>query len=310
MRGGAPRLAGSEPIARTRRAGGRLAFPLLLGALVAAANAGAQFITPNTGLAVPPPGAARVEVEYSIYRVDEFVDLTGAAQAFPNHLYFNLGVLRASYSPFAHVAIGALLPYRWTSFAESEGEPSLTARGSPGLGVFADWSPADSGSRAPVLGVRVGYFHARTDDNPGVTISDGYSRYTAMVSLASAPAAPDGWHADGSLDLEYAPAAAGQERQIEARLQIAAGRRIARLAGAELRLLALTGYRASRSAVEEDVYFHDLTSRNGFAGFRVEWAPAPPAPDRWAARLSITDDFAPDNAVVGWRATLSFATTL
>ncbi len=286
---------------------------LLLAVLSAqpALAAHAQFVTPNTSIVVPPVRGTRVEVDFSWYRPEAFVDTYGSTQRFPGSLDFGLAVVRASYSPGPHFALGVLAPYRWTRVGLGPGLPSVSSSGSPGLGVFADWTSGPCGGHALCPTIRLGYYRARTDASPVVTISDGVDRASLLLRIAPA-ATTEGrrWQGAGTLSVEYGRPVGVSPREVDSRLQLELGHALGRVRTSDFWLFGLAGYRSATSATEDDMYFHDGTSRGEFAGLRLDWRLDPRNPERRIVTLSVTRDVRPSNALVGWRGGISFGTTL
>jgi hypothetical protein len=271
----------------------------------------AQLVTPSTNVVVPPVGRTRVEIEFSWYRPEAFVDAFGSTQRFPGSLGFGLAIGRASYSPLPHLALGVVAPYRWTRLDIGQGGPSLSSTGNTGLGLFVDWARGPCRGHALCPSARLGYYRARTDANPVITISDGIDRVFAFLQIASAsPTGSDRWQEAGTLYLDSGWPTGITPRQFDARLQLELGHVLVRTGTSDLWLFALAGYRDSTSATEEDMFFHEGTSSSGFAGLRLNWRLDQEIPERRIVSLSVTRDFRPDNALVGWRGGISFATTL
>lgn len=295
---------------RSLRPGALLLVLAALG-LGSAGAARAQFLTPSTAVVVPPVLGTRLEVEVSWYRPEAFVDAYGSTQRFPGSLDLGLGVVRASYSPWEHVAFGVVVPYRWTRLGLGPGLNSVSSSGNPGLGVFADWTSGPCAGRALCPTVRLGYYRARADASPTVTISDGIDRAFAVVRLAPAPTSEaGGWQGAGTLSGEYGWPVGVLPREVDSRLQLELGHGLGRVGRSDLWLFGLAGYRSATSATEEDIRFHDGTSRSGFAGLRLDWRMDPEVPERRVVTVNVTRDVRPTNALVGWRAGVSFVTTL
>lgn len=276
-----------------------------------ALTAHAQFVTPNTSIVVPPVRGTRVEVDLSWYRPEAFVDTYGSTQRFPGSLDFGLAVVRASYSPGPHFALGVLAPYRWTRVGLGPGLPSISSSGTPGLGVFADWTSGPCGDHALCPAIRLGYYRARTDAGPVVTISDSVNRASVLLRIAPAPKTEGRrWQGAGILGVEYGWPVGVSPRELDSRFQLELGHALARLRTSDLWLFGLAGFRSATSATEEDMYFHDGTSRGWFAGLRLDWRLDPRDPERRIVSLSVTRDLRPTNALVGWRGGISFGTTL
>jgi hypothetical protein len=291
----------------TRRAGHHIVAAAAV-LLTGAGGAGAQLLTANDAIVIPPVGHMRVEAECSLFAADSFVDLDGHAQRFPGSLDFALGVLRASYSRWRNVALGVEQPYRRSTFDEPGIEASFVAKGIPGVGLFIDWSPAGDQSHRwrPVL--RFEYFRSRNESDQVLTVSDGANRYSAVFGLT--PTARPGsasWRGGGTLQLMWAPPLEAEGRFFESRLQVEAGRAILHPFGFDLSVFGLVGYRSSTTARQEGMYFHDRTSQGAFAGLRLDWRAAKGAAPE--VRLSAVRDVRARNALSGWRTTLSFGGT-
>ena len=291
-----------------RARSGRRGLAALAVALASGAAARAQLLTPNTTIVVPPAGHARVETEYSLFAADSFVDLDGHAQRFPGSLDFALAVLRASYSPWRHVAVGIELPYRRSTFDEPGIEASFVAKGVPGVGFFVDWSPGGDQPHRWRPVVRFEYFRAYTETDQALTVSDGANRYAATLGLdRAARPGTTGWRGGGTLQLIWGPPVEAERRFLESRLQAEAGRPVLDVFAGELSAFGLVGYRSSTTARQEGMFFHDRTSQGAFGGVRLDWQP----PARLAlvpgVRASVVKDLQPRNALSGWRTTISLA---
>ncbi len=267
-----------------------------------------QFMVPESGVVLPPPKGALVEIEASWYSPEGFVDTSGTTQRFPGSLDFALAVVRASYSPARHLAFGLVVPYRWTELDLGVESLAVSSRGNPGFGVFADWSPAPCGGRSLCPSVRLGLYHARHDGSPIVTISDGIDRATAALTLApSLPREDTRWRFAGTLWADFGRTPGIAPRQVDSRLEVELGRAIGRVRSSDLWLFGFAGYRTGTSATQEDIYFHNGTSRSAFAGLRLEWRPASATAERRVVRLSVSRDLRPENALIGWRGAVSVA---
>jgi hypothetical protein len=279
--------------------------------LGSAGVARAQFLTPSTAVVVPPVLGTLLEVEVSWYRPEAFVDAYGSTQRFPGSLDLGLGVVRASYSPWEHVAFGVVVPYRWTRLGLGPGFPPVSASGTPGVGVFADWTSGPCAGHALCPTVRLGYYRARSDASPTVTISDGIRRAFVVIRVAPVPMSEaDRWQVAGTLSGEYGWPVGVSPREVDSRLQLELGHVLGRVGRSDVWLFGLAGYRSATSATQDDMYFHDGTSRSGFAGARLDWRMDPEVPERRVVTLNVARDVRPTNALVGWRAGVSFVTTL
>jgi hypothetical protein len=253
---------------------------------------------------LPAPGRFLALTEVSWYSAGAFVDSEGERQDFFGSLDSLLATLRVSYSPARRFAVGVELPYRSTRLPV-EGAAALTAGGVPGGGVFLDWSPVDSQSLRSVI--RLEYFRSRTYEDRIVTVTDGADRYSMNASLQSRPGLlGESWRAAVHGDFRYATAAAGRDSFVESEVDLRAGPRLARIAGGDLRALALAGYALSTEARQEGLVLHDLKARRAAAGIvlETEWPPADPGPPRTIALAAERDVFA-RNSLTGWRLTLS-----
>lgn len=295
----------------------RILRPRVLSLVLAALGLGwagaarAQFLTPSTAVVVPPALGTRLEVEVSWYRPEAFVDAYGSTQRFPGSLDLGLGVVRASYSPWEHVAFGVVVPYRWTRMGLGPGFTSVSSSGTPGLGVFADWTSGPCAGRDLCPTVRLGYYRARRDPSPTVTISDGINRAFVVIRVAPISTSEAGrWQGAGTLSGEYGWPVGVSPREVDARLQLELGHALGRVGTSHLWLFGLAGYRSATSATQDDMYFHDGTSRSSFAGVRLDWRMDPEVPERRVVTLRVARDVRPTNALVGWRAGVSFVTTL
>lgn len=278
-----------------------------LGVLASLGFAAAQTTTPSTFLAVPPPSHVLVELELSWNRPTTFVAENGQGERFPGSLQFGLGVLRVSYAPLAHLAVGVEAPYRTYRYSPDGFARAATGSGSPGVGVFADWAP--SGERARlVFNARVGAFFAGNAHGLPLSTADGLNRYwlAGQLTTASTGGLLEGLRADFDVRFEYGPTPLAADRYAEAQIFLRAGPRIARVGPADVQLLAVGGYRAASAGREEANLFHDLNADDFVAGalLDVVW----PGSSRGLLRsiaLSATRQFARSNALEGWRATLT-----
>ncbi len=271
----------------------------------------AQSPTPNTTLVVPPPGRAYVDSEVSWYRAEAFVEGDGSRQRFPGDLDFILAVLRASYSPVRHVAVGVDLPYRWANYHEPGLEATFTSRGLPGVGAFVDWSPSGPATRVEAT-VRVEYFVARSEGDRVVNVSDGINRLAATFQLQSRSASePAQWIWAGNVHAQYGPSAAVDGDYFEWRVQVEGGTRVASPASRTLYAVGLIGYRGSSSARQEGNLFQDRGSKDIFGGILLDWRllRAAQTPGQ-SLILSVVRDAWTRNALAGWRTTLSFRSAL
>lgn len=276
--------------------------------LAGAGTAGAQLLTPNDTIAVPPVGHTRVELVSSLYSVDSFVDLDGNAQRFPGSLDFALAVVRASYSPWRHVAFGIEQPYRRSTFNEPGIEATFVAKGIPGVGFFVDWAPGEQRADRWRPTLRLEWFRARDENDRPLTISDGANRASVALALAGpVGSSPGAWRREATFQLLYGPRLEGEHRYVEARVQLAAGRPVLRIMRSDLCAFGIVGYRSSTSARQEGMFFHDRTSQGAFAGARLDWQPAKAGVPE--IRLSAVEDVRARNALSGWRATLSLVGT-
>ena len=281
----------------------------LVALLAGAGVSRGQLLTPNSSIAVPPVGHARVETEYSLYAANSFVDLEGHEQRFPGSLDFALAVLRVSYSPMRNLAIGVEQPYRRSTFEEPGIEASFSSKGIPGIGFFIDWAPGGDKPHRWRRVLRFGYVRARNETDQVLTISDGANRYSATFGLDSpATQGGQGWRGGGTFQLVYGPPLEAERRYLESRGQVEAGRPILHVLGSEICAFGLLGYRSSTIARQEGMFFHDRTSQGAFAGLRLDWQP-PARTTVPSVRLSVVKDLRPRNALSGWKATVSLAAT-
>ncbi|HEY6064838.1 MAG TPA: hypothetical protein VIY96_01695 [Thermoanaerobaculia bacterium] len=285
---------------------GRVALLTLPLFLAAAGRGSGQSVNPTSSVAVPDAGHLHAEFGFTSYRVDAFVEKSGARQEFPGSLDFRVGVLRLSYSPIESFALGLEVPYRWSSYGPSGSAASVLARGNPGLGAYLDWAPPGREDRLrPAF--RLEYMTLRTGTDPVLTVSDGGSRFSGTFQLTALPGPlPAPWRGLASLRVEYGPPAGDDPRHLESSVQLQAGRRLVAGRSLELAASAVAGYQASSEARQEENLFHNRTSHGAFAGVLLSLETARSGIPLPSLSLSLTKDLCPRNAPSGWRVGLSF----
>lgn len=283
-------------------------FLCLAAALFGGAAAHAQ--APSSApIVVPGHRRFLVETEVSAYRATAYVDRNGRTDAFFRAPEFLLAMARVSYSPLRRLAIGLLLPYRSSRIEPDAAPRALTASGSPGAGLFLDWSPPLSARVDGAL--RFAYFRARQQDGGVLTVSDGTDRYSVKGRLASSERLlAEPWTARLGFEVQYGRTRPTDQGLVESRWDLEGGRRVARAAGVELRLLLLGGYGLSTRGQQEGLFLHDLKMRRAFAGLAAEFEPASRGGGTPALDVSAEHDLYSRNALSGWRVTIGFRTGL
>lgn len=284
---------------------GRATLLSLLIVLAFAGHGAGQSVNPSSVVAVPDVGHAHAELGLSSYRVDAFVEDSGASQEFPRNLDFRIGVLRLSYSPLETFALGVEVPYRWTSYRGGGPEGSIRARGNPGIGLFLDWAPEGREDRLRPS-FRLEYMTLRTGTDRVLTVSDGGSRFSGTLQLTAFPGPlPAPWRGLASVHVEYGPAAGDDPRHLESSLLLQAGRRLVAGRWMELTVCTVAGYQASSEARQEANLFHNRTSHGAFAGVLLYLEAARSDVRLPSLSLSLSKDLRPRNAPSGWRVGLS-----
>ena len=270
-------------------------------------SAAAQTTTPNLFLVRPQRSHVLVEMELSWSRPRAFIARNGDVERFSGPIGFGLGVLRVSWAPLAHVAVGVEAPYRAYRYRPDGFAEAATGSGSPGIGIFADWAPSREGARLAVQ-ARAGAFFASAAHGLPLSVSDGLNRYSLAAQLTT-PASGGlvaGLRVDFVVRLEYGPAPRSEDNYVEAQVFLRAGPRLLRLGPADLHLLAVGGYRLAGAAREEANLLHDRNADNVVAGalLDVAWAGSSRGLRR-SLLLGVTRQIGRSNALDGWRATLT-----
>ncbi len=263
----------------------------------------AQQLFPTSSIAAPSGGGAIARLDLAEYDVHEFVDRFGNAQRFPGPLTFQLATLEVSYGITGRLFVGALLPYRRSTY-EPDGVSEYEKDASPGAGAFAGLRLSRPGGPGGLF-LRVGYFRARPGGDAALTTSDELDRWFLAAEETRSPDAAHRWEWAARLGAQYARRHEGEPAYFEGTLDARAGPRVA--AGRRLQafLEGAAGYRLASAAIEEDAFFHNRRSQRAYGGLIASVRDGGRPDPRWNLRLGTTWDIGAKNALSGTRYSLT-----